>query len=119
MGNTIKFNISFPTRNGFIGRECKSKDSNRYFKVHADSIKPDMFCSYCGNKFSNNDLLTDDQSKYAHAVAEEKAKEYVYGEIDKMFGDFARRVSGSKHIRIAYKPIDYRARNIRPSYTER
>jgi DNA-directed RNA polymerase subunit RPC12/RpoP len=118
MGNTIQFSISLPTHDGFIGRECNNPDCKRYFQVYVDSIKSEMFCPYCGIKFSNDELLTEDQSKYARAVAEEKAKEYMFGEIDKMFGQFARQTSGNKYIKFTHKPTNYRAKQIHPSYSE-
>jgi DNA-directed RNA polymerase subunit RPC12/RpoP len=118
MSNIIRFNISLPTHDGFIGRECNNPDCKRYFQVHGESIKPEMFCPYCGIKFSNNELLTEDQSKYANAVAKEKAKEYMFGEIDKMFGEFARKTSGNKYVKFTHKPNNYKAKQIHPSYTE-
>ena len=118
MNNIIRFSISLPTRDGFIGRECNNPDCKRYFQVHKESIKAEMFCPYCGLKFPNNELLTEDQNKYAKAVATEKAKEYMHGEIDKMFGELARQTSGNKYVEINHKPSNYKAKQIRPSYIE-
>src|SRR6185503_10743334 len=98
------------------GRECNNPDCKRYFQVHKDSIKPEMFCPYCGMKFSNRELWTEDQNSYARAVAQEKAKEYAHREIDKMFGNLARQMSGNKFVKFTHKPTNYRARIIPPPY---
>ena len=118
MGNLIRFSISLPTHDGFLGRKCNNPDCERYFQVHSGSIAPEMFCPYCGIKYSNNELWTDDQNRYTRAVVEDQAKAYTLGEIDKMFGKFARQTSSSKYFKFTYKPINYPARQIRPHYDE-
>jgi DNA-directed RNA polymerase subunit RPC12/RpoP len=119
MSNIIRFSISLPTRDGFLGRECNNPECKKYFQVHKESIKSEMFCPYCGIKFSNNQLWTDEQNDYARAVAKEKAKEYMLGEIDKMFGKLARQNSGNKFVKFTHKPNNYRAKQISPRYKER
>jgi hypothetical protein len=119
ISNIIRFSISLPTRDGFLGRECNNPDCKRYFQVHKESILSEMFCPYCGIKFSNNQLWTEDQNTYTRAAATEKGKEYVFGEIDKMFGKLARQTSGNKTVKFTHKPSNYRAKKVFPSYTER
>ncbi|MCE9644464.1 MAG: hypothetical protein K8S20_00580 [Chloroflexi bacterium] len=117
MSKEIRFNISIPTRDGFIGRECNNPDCRRYFQVHSTSIKAEMFCPYCAFKFSNNELLTKDQHDYVNEVATEQAKEYMFGEIDKMFGQLARK--SSKAVKYTAHPQNYKAKPIQPKYTEK
>jgi hypothetical protein len=85
------FTVTFPTEAGFIGRECNSSGCGRYFKVHEDSLRDHMHCPYCSEKFEKDQLYTKDQLEHAENQAAELAKEYMYGEIDKMFGNFASR----------------------------
>jgi hypothetical protein len=85
------FTVTFPTEAGFIGRECNSSGCGRYFKVHEDSLRDHMHCPYCAEKFEKDQLYTKDQLEHAENQAAELAKEYMYGEIDKMFGNFASR----------------------------
>jgi DNA-directed RNA polymerase subunit RPC12/RpoP len=115
----IHFKISVPTDQGFLGRECNNPDCQRYFKVHADSLKSEMFCPYCGIQFANDKLWTDDQSKYIREVATEKAREIVHEEIRKTFGKLARQTSGNKFVKITYKSKPYRAKSVSPRYRER
>lgn len=116
--DVIRFTISLPTDQGFLGRECNNPECKRYFRVHSESLKSEMYCPYCGVQFANDKLWTDEQSKYAQAVAEEKAKEYFHQEIDKMFSKLARQTSGNKFVMFTHKPSHYRAKHILPRYKE-
>jgi hypothetical protein len=78
----IQFNVSVPTEQGFIGRSCKSPDCHRYFKVRIESLREEMFCPYCGTGFSKEEFTTNDQKEYFTEAAIEKAKKYMYDEID-------------------------------------
>jgi hypothetical protein len=113
----IQFKVTVPTDEGFIGRSCKNPGCGRYFKVHVDSFRDEMFCPYCGTRFSKEELTTDDQRKYFTEAALEKARKYVYDEIDKMFGRHARKSRG-KNLRFEYKPMRYREKSVRPRYEE-
>jgi hypothetical protein len=84
--STLAFTVTVPTDAGYIGRECNSNECGRYFKVHEHSLREHMYCPYCGLRFAKESLFTREQSKHIEAQAMERAKEYVYGEIDKVFG---------------------------------
>jgi sarcosine oxidase delta subunit len=79
--SNITFQVSMPTDEGFLGRECNGRRCGRYFRVHGDSIKATMHCPYCGTQFSNNELHTKEQVRYLQRAAEEQALEYMHGEI--------------------------------------
>jgi hypothetical protein len=112
------FTVTFPTEAGFIGRECNSSGCGRYFKVHEDSLRDHMHCPYCAQKFEKDQLYTKDQLEHAENQAAELAKEYMYGEIDKMFGNFASR-NRSGLIKFTHTPIRYKAKPVVARYKER
>jgi hypothetical protein len=112
------FTVTFPTEAGFIGRECNSQGCAKYFKVHEDSLRERMYCPYCGVSFGKEALFTRDQLKYAEDQAVEHAKEYVYGEFDRMFAKLARNFR-SGPVRIKHTPIRYRAKSVVPKYREK
>ena len=114
----VNFTISIPTDEGFIGRKCNNLDCQRYFRVYADSLKHEMFCPYCGVRYPSNELWTDDQYKYVRTVAEEKSREVIHNEFDKMFRRLARKSSRNKHFRMTYRPKPYRPKLISPQYHE-
>ena len=114
----IQFEISMPTDEGFIGRECNNPECLKYFRVHAQSIQTQMYCPYCASLFSNDQLHTQDQIEFMKLAGQEKALEHVYNEIDKMFAGFARSFSGNKYITFNNKPIRYRAKDVAPTYKE-
>lgn len=98
--NNLKFNISFPTDNGFWGRQCKK--CNKYFKIEAHKIKPELYCPYCGELQPNDNLWTKQQSQQTREIAATVAKRYVQDELEKMlnsaFGDskFIKYIPGEK-----------------------
>lgn len=108
------FTVAVPTDNGFIGRQCKSSDCSKYFKVHKESLSESMSCPYCGETFSKVDLLTSDQEDYLREVAYEKGREIVVNELNKMFSDIARK---SKNL--SFKGSPYHPKPISPAYTEK
>jgi hypothetical protein len=118
MTNMITFTVSIPTDVGFIGRSCSNTGCGRYFKAHMDSLKDQMFCPYCGLQYSKNDLLTNDQEEYIKEAAIEKAREYMFGEVDKVFSKLARNSSQNRHVTIKHTPINYRAKQVSPKYEE-
>ena len=117
--STVTFQISIPAPGGFIGNTCAKINCKKYFKVSASDIKDEMFCPYCGTSASKMDLRTNEQSKFIQEAAMEKAKEIAYKEIDKMFSNFAQSSRSSKYITVKHTPLNYRAKNIRPSYSEK
>ncbi len=114
----LHFTISIPTDEGFIGRECNNPNCKRYFKVHTSSLKNEMYCPYCGEKFSNDQLWTEDQNQYIKEFAEEKAREFVHKEFSNIFNGLSRRIPRSKHVAFTYKSEPYKARSIEPRYHE-
>jgi Zn finger protein HypA/HybF involved in hydrogenase expression len=114
----VNFTVSMPTDQGFIGRACNSDKCGRYFKVHANSLKDQLFCPYCGLQFSKNELLTEDQEAYLKQAFIEQAREYVLGQADKMFARLASASSQYKNVTIKHTPINYRAKEVSPNYQE-
>ncbi len=114
----IRFEVAVPTDEGFIGRSCGNPDCGRYFKIKFDTIQDNMYCPYCGQQFSREDLITPDQAKYVKDAAIEQAKEYAYGELNKMFADLARKSRGSKYVTFKHIPVRYRAKTVIPKYQE-
>lgn len=119
MSNLLTFQISIPTDEGFLGRECNNPSCKKYFRVVADTVEDELFCPYCGTKFSGSELWTPEQQNYLRRAAEEKAKEYMLGEIDKMFANFARGSRGNKYVTTTYNPENYRAKLVAPNYSEK
>ena len=115
----IQFQVSVPTDEGFIGRSCGNSQCGKYFKIKLDSIQDNMFCPYCGLQFSREQLWTKDQEALFRVATAEQAKELMYAEIDKMFGDLARKTRGNKHFTFKHKPVSYRAKSIHPTYQEK
>jgi Site-specific recombinase XerD len=104
----MSFTVTFPTEGGFLGRECKGKECGRYFKVHENSLRDPMYCPYCGKRFSKDDLFTGDQIKHAQEQGVELAKEYMYGEIDKMFA----KMRETEIRTLKWRQIDFEGRSI-------
>lgn len=77
-----------------------------------------MYCPYCGTLASNDQLHTDAQVQHMGRVAKEKALEYAHGEIDKMFGNLARKFRGNASIKFEHTPTRYRAKAVIPHYQE-
>ena len=93
----ITYNLSIPTDNGFIGRECSS--CNRYFKICLDDKKEHLFCPYCGTHQPDHDTWTKAQQQIIEKVTEDFATRFVEDEFDKMLGNLAR---GNKDLK--YSP---------------
>lgn len=115
---TISFQVTVPTDNGYIGRSCASSSCGKYFKIKVDDLRESMFCPYCGLQFSKDELMTEDQKAHFQAAAAEYAKEMLFGEIDEMFRDLARKNRGNKFVKIEHKSQRYRAKNMAPKYKE-
>lgn len=113
----LSFTVSVPTADGFLARECNSSTCGRYFKVHESSLADQVHCPYCGERFHKNDLFTKQQAKHVEAQAVEKAKEEVFGQIDKMFGKMARQFR-SGPVTVKHKPMRYRARRVSATYCD-
>jgi hypothetical protein len=114
----IHFKISLPTDQGFLGRECNNPECKGYFRVHKGSLKPEMYCPYCGVLFPNDKLWTDDQNRYVTEVAKEKATEYAHEEFNKLFSEMARNTSGNPYFKVTHLPSHYTAKTVTPNYKE-
>jgi DNA-directed RNA polymerase subunit RPC12/RpoP len=112
------FTISVPTDGGFLGRECNASACGRYFRVHAESIKPSMHCPYCGAFFPNDQMHTQSQVHYLQEAGMEKAREYAYGELDKMFSELSGSFRGNSSFTFRHNAINYRAKAVLPRYRE-
>lgn len=114
----LTFTVSIPSKEGFVGRACNNPDCEQYFKVSKDSYKDTMYCPYCGDAFSSNELFTSDQAKHVTDVAKEEAFAYIQkqfqGMMKKSFGSSSSRKSG-----ITYKPGRIQRKTITPKYKER
>jgi hypothetical protein len=96
MSNMLSFKISIPTENGFVGRECNNSDCKRYFKIHQESLKEDMYCPYCSKLFNKNELWTPEQLEFAKQNVIEEGTAYVVNELDKIFKDAFRSQNARK-----------------------
>jgi uncharacterized Zn-finger protein len=81
----LEFEIAFPGDEGFLGRECNAAECRKYFKVHLDSLKPEMHCPYCGERFPNDELWTRDQLDYARKKATQEVMPILEKEVQDMF----------------------------------
>ena len=81
----LEFSIGIPLEEGFLGRECNAPECGRHFKVHQESLKPDMHCPYCGDRFPNDELWTTDQIDYARKKATQEVMPLVEQEVRDMF----------------------------------
>lgn len=108
MSNILTFKISIPHTNGFFGRECNNPECKRYFKIHKESLKDDMYCPYCGKFLNKNQLWTKEQLHHAEKNAYEEGMKYVSHKIDnileKTFGKTLKTSSrGFMSISSSYK----------------
>jgi uncharacterized Zn-finger protein len=81
----MRFTVGFPGDKGFLGRECNGTDCRKYFKVHADSIRDEMHCPYCGELFRNDQLWTKDQLNYAREKVAQEVMPILEKEIRDVF----------------------------------
>jgi hypothetical protein len=81
----IEFKVSFPTDNGFWGRECNI--CNKYFKIDSDKIKDNLFCPYCGDLQPNKELWTKEQNQIARKIATQIGKRFIEDEMEKKLKD--------------------------------
>jgi hypothetical protein len=103
--NRITFTVGLPTEEGFVGRKCSSESCGRYFKVHEESLTPNMHCPYCGEDFPTDELLTEEQARYATDVVQDEAVALVEKELQDML---SRAFRGSKSV--TYRPDKPRPR---------
>ncbi len=90
MSNMLTFKISIPNEDGFVGSECNNPECKRYFKIHQESVKDDMYCPYCGELFNKNELWTQDQLSFAKAKVIEEGTAHIMGKMDEIFKDAFR-----------------------------
>lgn len=117
MSKTLTFKISVPTDGSFLGRECNNPECKKYFKIHQESLKDEMYCPYCGLLFKKEELSTQDQLNYVQKVGIEKVTAHVHEEVSKIFGSaFGRHNQSRKSgVSISYKPASpYKEKSIAP-----
>lgn len=85
MSNILTFKISIPNEDGFVGRECNNPECKRYYKIHQESFKDDIYCPYCGELFNKNELWTQDQLSFAKAKVIEEGTAHIMGKMDEIF----------------------------------
>jgi hypothetical protein len=117
--STIHFTVRVPTDQGFLGRECNSPACKKYFRVHADCVKPTMHCPYCGKANSNTELHTPDQLKFLMESAKEQAIAHAHDLAQKAFGDLSKKLAGNKFVKVTVSRSSYRPKTVRARYTER
>ncbi len=83
----IRFTVSFPVEDGFLGRECNAPECGRFFKVHKDHISSQMHCPYCGTSFPNDQLWTNDQLGYARGAVAHEVLPKIADEFRRMMRD--------------------------------
>lgn len=113
----LTFQVSVPTTDGFLARECNSPDCGRYFKIHESAQADFSYCPYCGERFPKDELFTRQQLAHVKAQALEKARELAYGEIDKAFGRMARQFRRGP-VTFKHTPIRYRAKPVVATYRD-
>ncbi len=104
MSSQLTFRISVPTQDSFLGRECNNPECKRYFKIHIDHFKDEMFCPYCGVLFDKEQLWTQEQLDYAKKHVIEEGTAYVVNELDKIFKHaFKKNSSNRSGFSVTYK----------------
>jgi len=90
---------------GYVMFDCPYCGSE--FKLNAEEFQSEdnefheLFCPYCG-------LANDVQSFYTDEVieaAKEIATNYMIEQLNKSFGDMARKVSQNKYVKMTFKPL--------------
>jgi hypothetical protein len=88
-----QFTVAFPTDQGFLGRACDNPECRRYFKVHEDSVKPQMHCPYCGVEFPNDRLWTQDQIRYIQGVVEREVAPMILNAVTETLSTWTDRIA--------------------------
>lgn len=82
--NEMTFLVAIPTENGFLGRECNSPLCRKYFKVHRNALRDEMYCPYCGDQFPKSELFSTEQREFLRKVAVEEANAIIHKEFAAM-----------------------------------
>ena len=118
MSNFLHFTVSFPTDEGFFGRQCGNVECGRYFRIHEEDLQEQMFCPYCGEQFDKDQFYTKGQLEHANRVAKEKALKYAHDEMGKMLKRTFGGSSSNRFIKWEVKTTPYRERPVVPHYSE-
>jgi len=108
----VTFQVSIPTDEGFLGRECHNPDCRRYFRVHAESTRDELRCPYCWHRSGIAEFYAKDHIDHLRDVAAEHAKEHISNEVAKMF-EHATRDSRSLSFK---RGTPYRAKQVTPRH---
>lgn len=93
---------------GYLDRQCPNENCLFEFKVNMqdweDKVSDDeVHCPLCGQIASSDSWYTYEQLDAMQEIAADWARNYMLGEIDKMFGNLARSTRNNKYIKITYK----------------
>ena len=94
---------------GFFDRQCPNDKCEFVFKVYMadweDKVSDEeVFCPMCGHSAPSDQWFTSEQLDAIEEIAASYAMSYVSKELDKIFGNMARSMRGSKYLKVTYKP---------------
>ena len=98
LGGTRTITIKLPVDSeGFLDRQCGSKDCRGVFKVAESSWKDHVkdeavFCPFCRHQDKSSEWNTEEQDRYA----QRKAKEMIEREVHGMLKEWARDFNSSQ-----------------------
>lgn len=106
-------NIEIPMKilsdeKGYLDRQCPNENCLFEFKVNMqdweDKVSDEeVHCPLCGQIAPSDSWYTYEQLDAMQEIATNWARNYMLGEIDKMFGSLARSTRNNKYIKITYK----------------
>ena len=106
-------NIEIPMKilsdeKGYLDRQCPNENCSFEFKVNMqdweDKVSDEeVHCPLCGQIAPSDSWYTYEQLDAMQEIATNWARNYMLGEIDKMFGSLARSTRNNKYIKITYK----------------
>lgn len=98
---TISFTIQGDSE-GYILFECPHCESE--FKLSASEFENkdgELYCPYCGLSSEKDNFYTKEVIEQAQKIA----TNYVYDQINNMFGKMKKSINRSKYIKMEFKPI--------------
>ena len=88
---------------GFVEFECPFCNSE--FKLNTQEYNDDesknLFCPYCGLEDEKNKFYTSEIIEQANNIA----TNYLYEEINKVFGKMSKSFNKNKMIQVKYRPL--------------
>lgn len=94
---------------GYYDRQCPNTECEYIFKINMEDwiekVKDDkVFCPMCGHMAPSDEWYTDDQIEGIQKIAENWAKRYIQGELNKTLTKLSRSTRNNQFVKIAYKP---------------